>query len=154
MPSVVAVSSALPEPKAPKLAYTQVPETKHDCEFPTAFLHARKVLTSFPHVSVDWADLVTLDLAKFDEPGGKEALAQQLFEALQTIGFFYIINFGLGQEEVDRQFAIGKAVFDLPTEEKLLYRADLENGGYNGYKPLGLRVRTQLLCTYEQGNLD
>ncbi|KAG6357479.1 hypothetical protein INS49_013356 [Diaporthe citri] len=118
MPSAVETSSALPEPKAPKLAYTQVQETQHD---------------------LDWDDLVTLDLAKFDEPGGKEALAQQLFEALQTIGFFYIINFGLGQEEVDRQFAIGKAVFELPTEEKLSYRADLENGGHNGYKPLGLR---------------
>lgn len=93
------------------------------------------------HFAVDWADLVTLDLAKFDEVGGKEALARQLFEALQTIGFFYIVNFGLGQDEVDRQFAIGKAVFDLPIEEKLLYRADLENGGYNGYKPLGLRVK-------------
>ncbi|KAK2597556.1 hypothetical protein N8I77_012335 [Diaporthe amygdali] len=118
MPSVIGVPSARTEPKAPKLAYTQVPETQHD---------------------LDWADLVTLDLAKFDEPGGKEALARQLFEALQTIGFFYIINFDLAQEEVDRQFAIGKAVFDLPTEEKLSYRADLENGGYNGYKPLGLR---------------
>jgi isopenicillin N synthase-like dioxygenase len=30
-------------------------------------------------------------------------------------------------------------VFDLPTSEKLLYRADLESGGYNGYKPIGLR---------------
>ena len=40
---------------------------------------------------------------------------------------------------MDRQFAIGKQVFQLPTEEKLKYRADLENGGYNGYKPLGLR---------------
>lgn len=94
---------------------------------------------------MDWADLVTLDLAKFDEPGGREALARQLFEALQTIGFFYIVNFGLAQEEVDRQFAIGKAVFDLPTEEKLLYRADLENGGYNGYKPLGLRVSKRFM---------
>ncbi len=54
-------------------------------------------------------------------------------------GFFYIINFGLSQEQVDRQFAIGKEVFSLPTEEKLKYRADLEHGGYNGYKPLGLR---------------
>lgn len=27
-------------------------------------------------------------------------------------------------------------------EEKLKYRAELEKGGYNGYKPLGLRVRT------------
>lgn len=40
---------------------------------------------------------------------------------------------------MDRQFAIGKQLFELPTEEKLKYRADLENGGYNGYKPLGLR---------------
>lgn len=89
---------------------------------------------------MEWADLVTLDLSRFDEPGGKEALARQLFEALQTIGFFYVVNFGIEQDEVDRQFALGKAVFELPAEEKLRYRADLENGGYNGYKPLGLRV--------------
>ncbi|KAJ3959531.1 hypothetical protein N0V92_003847 [Colletotrichum tropicale] len=91
------------------------------------------------NLAVEWADLVTLDLSKFDLPGGKEELAKQLFDAIQNIGFFYIINFGLSQEEVDRQFAIGKSVFELPTEEKLKYRADLENGGYNGYKPLGLR---------------
>lgn len=91
---------------------------------------------------MDWANLVTLDLSKFDEPGGKEALANQLFKALQEVGFFYIVNFGLSQEEVDEQFAIGKNLFELPTEEKLKYRADLENGGYNGYKPLGLRVRS------------
>ncbi|KAL2881707.1 hypothetical protein SGCOL_002856 [Colletotrichum sp. CLE4] len=72
-------------------------------------------------------------------PGGKEALAKQLFDAIQNIGFFYIVNFGLSQEDVDRQFAIGKSVFELPTDEKLKYRADLENGGYNGYKPFGLR---------------
>ena len=90
---------------------------------------------------MDWADLVTLDLSRFDEQGGKEALAKQLFDAIQKVGFFYIVNFGLSQEQVDRQFAIGKAVFELPTEEKKKYRADLENGGYNGHKPLGLRVR-------------
>jgi isopenicillin N synthase-like dioxygenase len=98
--------------------YKQVEETKHQ---------------------LDWADLVTLDLSKFDQPGGKEALAKQLSDALQNIGFFYIVNFGLTQEQVDNQFAIGKSVFDLPTEEKIKYRADLENGGYNGYKPVGLR---------------
>lgn len=52
-------------------------------------------------------------------------------------GFFYITNFGLTQEEVDRQFAIGKEIFSLPTEEKLKHRADLEHGNYNGYRPLG-----------------
>ncbi|PKK44881.1 hypothetical protein CI102_9483 [Trichoderma harzianum] len=72
---------------------------------------------------LEWADLVTLDLSQFDKPGG----------------FFYITNFGLSQEAVDRQFAIGKEVFNLPMEEKLQFRAELEKGGYNGYKPLGLR---------------
>lgn len=93
---------------------------------------------------MDWADLVTLDLSKFHLPGGKDVLAKQLFNALQTIGFFYVVNFGLSQEDVDRQFAIGKSFFELPIEEKLKYRADLENGGYNGYKPLGIRVSFDL----------
>ena len=88
---------------------------------------------------MDWADLVTLDLSLFDNPGGKQKLADQLFHAINEIGFFYITNFGLSQEEVDEQFAIGKSFFNLPTEEKLKYRADLENGGYNGYKPEGIR---------------
>ncbi|KAK8052276.1 Oxoglutarate/iron-dependent dioxygenase [Apiospora rasikravindrae] len=102
-------------------AYHQVPETQYE---------------------LDWADLATLDLSKFDQPGGKEELSKQLFEAIQKIetkGFFYITNFGLSQEQVDQQFAIGKEVFKLSTEEKLKYRADLEHGGYNGYKPVGLR---------------
>ncbi|KAL4885952.1 hypothetical protein BJY04DRAFT_230155 [Aspergillus karnatakaensis] len=98
--------------------YHQVPETTHD---------------------LDWADLSTLDLSEFDQPGGKERLAKQLFDAIQNIGFFYITNFGLTQSQVDRQFAIGKQLFTLPLDEKLKYRADLENGGYNGYKPAGLR---------------
>ncbi|KAL2823818.1 putative 2OG-Fe(II) oxygenase family oxidoreductase [Aspergillus cavernicola] len=98
--------------------YHQVPETSFD---------------------LDWADLSTLDLSQFDQPGGKERLAKQLFEAIQNIGFFYIINFGLSQEDVDRQFSIGKQIFNLPIEEKLKYRAELEKGGYNGYKPMGLR---------------
>jgi isopenicillin N synthase-like dioxygenase len=86
---------------------------------------------------VDWADLVTLDLSQFDAPGGKTKLAAQLNKAIQEIGFFYIANIGLTSEQVDRQFAIGKKILDLPEEEKLKHRADLEDGSYNGYRPLG-----------------
>jgi isopenicillin N synthase-like dioxygenase len=82
---------------------------------------------------------VTLDLSIFDTSGGKQKLAAQLFDATNKIGFFYITNFGLSQDEVDEQFAIGKEFFELPIDEKLKYRADLENGGYNGYKPMGIR---------------
>jgi len=87
--------------------------------------------------TVDWADLVTLDLSKFSTPDGRRALADQLKTAMHSVGFFYITNFGLTQEQVDRQFAIGKEIFELPVEEKLKYRADLEHGDYNGYRPRG-----------------
>jgi len=89
-------------------------------------------------VELDWADLATLDLSLWDKPNGKHILADQLEKAIQEVGFFYITNFGLDQEQVDRQFALGKAFFELPLEEKEKYLADLEHGGYNGYKPKGL----------------
>lgn len=33
-----------------------------------------------------WADLVALDLFKFDRPGGKQELARELSKAIQRIG--------------------------------------------------------------------
>jgi hypothetical protein len=45
--------------------YTQAPETTHE---------------------LDWANLATLDLSKFDAPGGKEDLAKQLHTAIEQIG--------------------------------------------------------------------
>ena len=43
--------------------------------------------------SVDWADLVTLDLNKFDQPGGKQELAAQLFDAVNRIGKILSVPF-------------------------------------------------------------
>lgn len=56
-------------------------------------------------------------------------------------GFFYVKNFNISQEEVDRQFALGREFYDLPLEEKLKHHnlKDLEAGEYNGYRPAGLR---------------
>ena len=33
---------------------------------------------------LDWAPLATIDLSKFDEPGGKQELAKQLYDAVCT----------------------------------------------------------------------
>jgi isopenicillin N synthase-like dioxygenase len=52
-------------------------------------------------------------------------------------GFFYITNIGLSQAQIDGQFAIAKAFFALSPPEKLEFRAALEDGSYNGYRPLG-----------------
>ncbi|KAI8627212.1 2OG-Fe(II) oxygenase superfamily protein [Xylariaceae sp. FL1651] len=88
---------------------------------------------------LDWAELATLDLSQFDAPGGKQRLANQLRDAVHQIGFFYVINSGLTQEEVDEQFAIGQELFRLPLEEKMKYMADMAAGSYNGYRPRGTR---------------
>lgn len=73
---------------------------------------------------------------------------------MYVIGFFYIVNFGISQEEVDRQYAIGKALYSLPTEELLKYRAPLEEGIYNGYKPRGMiELKPGLRDSVEMYNL-
>ncbi|KAG6999439.1 acetyl-coenzyme A transferase nodX [Physcia stellaris] len=89
-------------------------------------------------LQLDYAEIPILDFGLLDLPRGKEKLVVQLKEAVEQTGFFYVVNFGLSQADIDRQFAIGKEVLDLPEHEKLQYRANLEDGDYNGYRPLGM----------------
>ncbi|PSR92048.1 2OG-Fe(II) oxygenase superfamily protein [Coniella lustricola] len=99
--------------------YSYVPETKEN---------------------LDWADLPSIDLSKYGTEEGKNELAAQLIEAIRTKGFFYVIGHGIPQERIDRQYSLGNAFYNLPGEEKLKYIADLENGGYTGYRPGGRRL--------------
>ena len=82
----------------------------------------------------------TIDLAKYGTPEGNAELAQTLLQAIRTKGFFYVINFGISQQDVDTQLSIGQQFYELPLEEKLKYEPDLENGDYNGYRPAGRRL--------------
>lgn len=68
---------------------------------------------------LNWAELVTLDLEDYNREGGKERLAKQLEHAVHHVGFFYVKNYGLSQEEVDHQFTLAKNFFALPTDEKV-----------------------------------
>jgi len=102
-------------------------------------------LGSFQYVpetkeNLDWADLVTLDLSKYNTEQGKKELAQELISALRNKGFFYVKNFNIDQERVNRQFALGREFYELPLEEKLKYKPDLDAGKFNGYTPAGRRV--------------
>ncbi|GAM39910.1 naringenin,2-oxoglutarate 3-dioxygenase [Talaromyces pinophilus] len=104
-------------------------------------------LEKYDHVPVtkedlDWAELITLDLSLYDQPGGKEQLVKQLDHAVQHVGFFYVKNFNISQEEVDFQFALGREFYGLPLEEKLKFHNadDLARGEYNGYRPAGHRI--------------
>ena len=71
--------------------------------------------------NLDWADLITIDLSLYSTPEGKKELAQTLIKAVREDGFFYVKNFNISQEHVNRQFSIGKHFYDLPVEEKLKY---------------------------------
>lgn len=60
----------------------------------------------------------------------------------RVLGFFYVKNFNISQEEVDRQFALGREFYALPLEEKLKFHNadDLVKGDYNGYRLAGHRM--------------
>lgn len=47
---------------------------------------------------------------------------------------------GLSKQDIDTQFAIGNSVLGLSDREKRPFRAALEAGGYNGWKPAGTRT--------------
>ncbi|KPI38414.1 uncharacterized protein AB675_12065 [Cyphellophora attinorum] len=77
-----------------------------------------------------------IDLSIYEQPDGKHRLAKQLRNAVHTTGFFSVINTGLDQAEVDRQYDIAQAFFELSLEEKNKpeYRCDFAAGNYFGYR--------------------
>ncbi|KIV77956.1 hypothetical protein PV11_09729 [Exophiala sideris] len=85
---------------------------------------------------LDWADIKVIDISTFDEPGGKEKLAEQLRDAVHKTGFFSITGTGLSDDEIQRQYDIGQTFFDLPIEKKNLEgcRCDFSVGNYFGYR--------------------
>ena len=76
-------------------------------------------------------------MALFGTPEGKKQLAQTLVKGVREDGFFYVKNFNISQERVNRQFSIGKRLYDTPLEEKLKYvpeeLGELENNFFTIY---------------------
>jgi isopenicillin N synthase-like dioxygenase len=95
--------------KPPIVSWTPNPETKEQLE---------------------WAPLSIIDLSRFDEPGGKEALANELRDAVQRWGFWTVVNTSITQEQLDRQLDLANTFFKLPTEEKRKVPCDFSVGKY------------------------
>ncbi|KIW54141.1 hypothetical protein PV05_06523 [Exophiala xenobiotica] len=83
---------------------------------------------------LDWAPLTTIDLSRFDEPGGKQQLAKDLYDAVTRVGFWTVVNSGIDDERVLRQFSIGNTFFKEPLEEKRRYPCNFAEGEYFGYR--------------------
>ncbi|TDZ36614.1 UPF0676 protein [Colletotrichum spinosum] len=84
-----------------------------------------------------WADVKVIDMSKFDEPGGKKRLAEELRQAVRETGFFSLVNTGFTPEEVQRQYDIGQGFFSLEAEDKARpgNTCDFAKGNYFGYRP-------------------
>ena len=99
---------------------------------------------------LDYAELTTIDLSKFDTEQGKLELVETIryaparclsvacanvsSHALTDVGFWIVTGSGFTEEEIERQFAIGQAFFGLPLEERNSNKCDFANGGYFGYR--------------------
>lgn len=103
--------------------------TKWDFSNLRPYVHPPETKEDLP-----WSELVTLDLEDYQRPGGKERLAKQLEHAVHHVGFFYVKNYGLTQEQVDQQFTIAQALFELPVEEKEKFECDYAAADYNGWR--------------------
>ncbi|ERS98552.1 hypothetical protein HMPREF1624_05337 [Sporothrix schenckii ATCC 58251] len=83
---------------------------------------------------LDWADLPKIDLSKFDAPGGKQELAHDLYDAISKVGFWSVVNTGIDDERVLRQFSIGNTFFKESLEEKRRFPCNFADGEYFGYR--------------------
>ncbi|KAH7096025.1 hypothetical protein FB567DRAFT_47775 [Paraphoma chrysanthemicola] len=109
--------------------------SKYDLTNLKPYVHPPETKEDLP-----WSELVTLDLEDYDRPGGKERLAKQLEHAVHHVGFFYVKNYGLSQEQVDRQFTLAKHFFELPTSEKEKFEVNYKAADYNGWRRPGRAV--------------
>ena len=92
---------------------------------------SRPALTK-EHLS--WAPLPKIDLSRFDEPGGKQALATDITDAINRVGFWTVVNTGIDDEQVLKQFSIGNTFFKEPLDEKRRYPCNFAEGEYLGYR--------------------
>ncbi|KAH8678951.1 hypothetical protein BGZ60DRAFT_555597 [Tricladium varicosporioides] len=90
--------------------------------------------------SLDYVDLVNIDLSKFDNLSTRKDLAKELLDGVTKHGFLTISNHGIPQPLYESQVSLAHAVMTLPPEEKAPYEATPEEdakGRYVGFKPAG-----------------
>lgn len=88
--------------------------------------------------NLDWADLYTIDLSKFNDPIGRKELVKQLGDAVHSDGVWAVVGTGITQDDINKQFALGLKFFEESSlEDKKSQLVNFEEGNYFGYKPKG-----------------
>ena len=83
-------------------------------------------------VRTSTGEIPGLDLGPYlrDEAGALDALASELRDVCENVGFFYIDNHGLPQGAIDRAFAASRQFHALPLDRKMEIPRDMNNVGY------------------------
>ncbi|KAK9909897.1 hypothetical protein WJX75_009198 [Coccomyxa subellipsoidea] len=67
--------------------------------------------------------IVQVSLRDFDDR--KQEITKELWKAATDVGFFYLKDHGLSEDEIQQMFRLSEAFFKLPAETKANYRFDL-----------------------------
>ena len=80
-------------------------------------------------------DIPVLDLTGYlaGEQGARERLGRELREALEEIGFFYVVNHGVSKALIDRTFAETARFHALSTEQKSKIPIDENHVGFMSF---------------------
>jgi len=81
-----------------------------------------------------------IDIAPFlvGSPAGKRSVAAEVGRACREIGFFTIVGHGVPKDLTEGMYAVSRAFFDLPLEEKMKVERPFPNRA-PGYFPSGSR---------------
>lgn len=113
-------------------SWVEPPETKEDCK-----PHSKSLWL----ISVQWADLETIDLRLLDskDPEVRTKLVASAKKALTVDGFLFVTGTGVTDETLRRNLAIAQyAISGISREEKIPFAAKLDEGSYRGYKLRGI----------------
>ncbi|KIK56933.1 hypothetical protein GYMLUDRAFT_99057 [Collybiopsis luxurians FD-317 M1] len=98
------------------------------------------------------SSLPTVDFAKFGDGSSQEAreIGRQLFTACREVGFAYLINTGIPQEQVDGMFSWSGKLFTLPMETKMKAPHPPEGRKDRGYSGIGREQVSQMVFDAEE----
>ncbi|WWC66202.1 uncharacterized protein I206_100103 [Kwoniella pini CBS 10737] len=88
-------------------------------------------------MNIPYADLMNIDISTFDNgEDTRQKLANQVYEAMTTKGFFVLTGFGISEAEISKQVDIGYTVLEkTPLEEKKKLDGHMDKTGlYRGFK--------------------
>lgn len=99
-----------------------------------------------------FSEIPILDLSQAQDPDTKPQLLVQLRHALLEVGFLYIKNYGIPNDLIQQVIYQGKALFDIPEEEKL--KIEMKNSPhFLGYSRLANEITKEEIDWREQIDL-